>query len=93
MDKETGFPLCQHLNGKVVKGPSVTGERHSVTIPLTCVKGSRVIGVSHHHPGGSIRLSSQDKHTAREKGLEFVCITTKGNKPKCYRFPKNSTPL
>ena len=87
-DKEYGYPLCQK-GKKVTRGPQVTGESHDVSIPLKCPKGSKVVGVHHYHPGGSLQLSQQDRQTARDKGLEHVCIKG-GNKVKCYRFPQNN---
>jgi len=48
-------------------------------------RGSKAIGVSHSHPLGSIKLSSQDRKTAHSKGLRYVCIATRGH-TKCYRF-------
>ena len=83
---EHGYPLCQ--KGKqIVKGPTVLGKAHSVDIPLRCPKGSSLVGVSHHHPSGSLHLSEQDKRTAKEKGLSIICVTAR-NKARCYRFRK-----
>lgn len=48
-------------------------------------RGNKPVAVNHTHPSGSIKLSSQDRKTAREKGLAHVCVTVKG-KTKCYRF-------
>jgi len=50
-------------------------------------RGGKVVGVVHSHPSGSIKLSSQDKKTAREKGLTHVCVVARGQ-TKCYRFKK-----
>ena len=83
-DKEWGFSICQSPKG-LTKGPTVKGETHSVSVPLVCPPGSKVVGVHHHHPGGSLKLSEQDKKTARQKGLKFVCINSRA-KRKCYRF-------
>ena len=81
---EHGYALCRK-GQKIIKGPVVRGGLHEVSIPLRCPPGSELIGVSHHHPGGSLQLSEQDKLTARAKGLEVVCVTA-GDKAKCYRF-------
>ncbi len=51
----------------------------------TICRGGRVVGVNHTHPAGSIKLSSQDKKTARDKNLSVVCVTTNRG-TKCYRF-------
>ncbi len=54
-------------------------------------RGSKATGVVHSHPSGSIKLSSQDKKTAREKNLTHVCVTTQRDgkqRTKCYRFGK-----
>jgi len=48
-------------------------------------RGNKVIGVSHTHPSGSVKLSSQDRKTAQQKGLKHVCVTTK-RETRCYRF-------
>lgn len=84
-EKEYGFPICQG-KGSITSGKRVVGEAHSVSIPLACPAG-RVIGVHHKHPGGSLELSEQDKRTARQKRLEYVCIKGKG-RVKCYRFKR-----
>jgi len=47
--------------------------------------GGKIVGVVHTHPSGSIKLSSQDIKTAREKSLTHVCVTARGH-TKCYRF-------
>ena len=47
--------------------------------------GGKVVGVIHSHPSGSIKLSSQDIKTAREKNLSHVCVVARGE-TKCYRF-------
>jgi len=81
---EEGYSLCQ--KGKtIVKGPTAVGDSHSVSIKLSCPKGTKVIGVHHNHPGGSLHLSEQDKRTAKEKKLRVVCVKAK-DKTKCWRF-------
>ena len=84
-DKEHGFPICK--NGGVTKGRTVTGDEHAVIVPLVCPRGSKVIGVHHSHPGGSLQLSQLDIRTAHEKRLKYVCVKAQG-KTKCYRFKK-----
>lgn len=87
-DVEHGFSLCQ--KGKnITPGPRATGSSHHVDIPLRCPSGSKVVGVSHYHPGGSSSLSEQDKQTARDKHLSYVCITRRGGKAKCYKFNRS----
>ncbi len=83
-DNEHGHSLCER-GGVITKGPTVGGDAHSVSIPLKCPKGSRVVGVHHTHPGGSLSLSEQDKKTAHDKKLSLVCVKARG-KTKCYRF-------
>lgn len=85
MRRERGFAICRGKGGRITKGPSVVGEAHSVSVPLRCPVGSQVIGVHHHHPGGSLQLSPQDIQTGRERGLEHICVEANG-KTKCYRF-------
>ena len=84
-DVEHGFCLCQ--KGKqITRGLKVSGGSHHVDIPLRCPPGSKVVGVSHYHPGGSSSLSEQDKQTAQDKHLSYVCITRREGKAKCYKF-------
>ena len=84
---ETGYALCRK-GSSLVKGPTARGGPHEVSIKLACPRGSKLIGVSHHHPGGSLRLSERDRQTAREKKLGIVCVSAKGKRPKCYHFPR-----
>lgn len=83
MTNEFGFTVCS--NGKITKGPTVTGDSHSVVIPMVCPAGSKVIGLHHSHPGGSLELSKRDIRTAREKGIPFVCVRAR-KRVKCYRI-------
>jgi len=84
-DVEHGWPICQQGRRRTA-GPRASGSSHHVDIPLRCPPGSKVVGVSHYHPGGSSSLSEQDKQTAHDKRLSYVCITRRGGKAKCYRF-------
>lgn len=84
MERETGFAICRTDKGKITKGKTVTGDSHSVSIPLLCREG-KPIGVHHNHPGGSLHLSEQDKKTAKTKKLKIVCVKARG-KTKCYKF-------
>jgi len=86
---ERGFSICRTSNGKLVRGKSVSGAAHSVSIPNNCPAGSRRIGVSHTHPSGGIRLSDQDKAAARKHGMSVVCVETK-ERTKCYRLRRSN---
>jgi len=81
MAKERGYTFCK--NGKPKKGIEVTGETHSVSIPISCPAGSKPRALVHTHPGGSLQLSPQDIKTMKQKGLP-VCVRA-GNKIRCYR--------
>lgn len=84
MEKERGYTVCK--NGRLKKGVEVRGESHSVSIPISCPRGSKPAGLVHTHPGGSLELSPQDIKTMHEKGLP-VCVRA-GNKIRCYRPKK-----
>lgn len=84
MAKERGYTFCK--NGKPRKGVEVTGDAHSVAIPISCPPGSTPRALVHTHPGGSLDLSNQDIKTMHEKGLP-VCVRV-GNKIRCYRPKK-----
>lgn len=83
-NKERGYTFCK--NGKPRKGLEVTGDAHSVAIPISCPVGSKPVALVHTHPSGSLQLSPQDIKTMREKGLP-VCVRA-GNKIRCYRPKK-----
>ena len=87
-DHERGHSLCER-GGVISKGPTVVGTAHSVSIPLRCPKGSKVVGVSHTHPSGDLHLSEQDKKTARTKKLKVVCVKAR-ERVRCYRFRHKS---
>ncbi len=80
-NKERGYTFCK--NGKPRKGVEVTGDTHSVAIPISCPAGSEPRALFHTHPGGTLEMSPQDIKTMREKNLP-VCIKA-GNKIRCYR--------
>lgn len=82
--REWGQTICAQGKRHVL-GERVQGKEHSVNIPLRCPLGTKLVGVNHSHPGGSLRLSDQDIRTARDKGLKLVCVKAK-SKSKCYRF-------
>lgn len=84
MTKERGYTYCK--NGRPKKGIEVTGDAHSVAIPISCPAGSKPKALVHTHPGGSLQLSPQDIKTMREKGLP-VCVRAR-NKIRCYRQKK-----
>ncbi len=86
MAKERGYTVCR--NGRLKKGIEVTGDSHSVAIPISCPTGSKPAALFHTHPGGSIQMSAQDIKTMNAKGLP-VCIRV-GDKIKCYR-PRKRT--
>ena len=85
MSEEYGFTLCRSPNAKVSSGPRVKGKAHEVSIPLKCPPGSKLIGLHHLHPGGSLSLSALDKRTAKEHRLEVMCVKGRG-RTRCYRF-------
>ena len=84
--KEYGYSLCRDKSGRVKqKGPTAHGGTHNVDIPLRCPAGTKLAGVHHHHPGGSLSLSDQDRAAAKKHSLANICIKA-GGKTKCYRF-------
>lgn len=84
MANEKGYPIC-HDGREVKKGQTVMGSSHNVSIPLnTCPPGSRVIGVHHTHPGGSLQPSDRDISTMREKNLQYMCVGVK-NRVVCFK--------
>lgn len=86
MEKERGYTVCK--NGKLKKGPEVTGDTSSVAIPIRCPAGSKPAALMHTHPGGSLELSPQDIKTMRDKGLP-VCVKA-GGRIKCWRPSKKT---
>lgn len=84
-DNEYGYSICRDKGGKLRKGPTTHGTSHNVDIPLRCPAGTKLAGVHHHHPGGSLSLSEQDRAAARKHNLEHICIKAAG-KTKCYKF-------
>lgn len=81
MAKERGYTFCK--NGKPTKGIEVTGDSHSVSVPVGCPAGSKPRAIFHTHPSGSLRPSAQDLKAARRHNLP-VCIRA-GRKVRCYR--------
>ena len=81
MATERGYTVCR--NGGITRGPQVSGDSHSVSIPINCPSGSKPAALFHTHPGGDLAMSPQDIRTMKEKGLP-VCIRV-GNRVKCYR--------
>lgn len=81
MAKERGYTVCR--NGRLSRGVQVSGDDHSVSIPIGCPSGSKPAGLFHTHPGGTLEASPQDLRKMREKNLP-VCIRV-GNTVKCYR--------
>ena len=86
-ENEKGFVVCKGSKGHT-KGKTVTGTRNSVTIPMSCPRGSRPVAIHHTHPGGSLKLSPPDKAMARQFRVP-VCVKAQG-RVKCYRVREKS---
>jgi proteasome lid subunit RPN8/RPN11 len=88
MDKEIGFVLCRDRRGRLSRGVQVTGDRSSVSVPMNCPRGSKVIGLWHTHPSGSLELSRRDIATGKQFKLSHVCTSNgKPGSTRCYRIP------
>ncbi len=72
--REHGFTICQGASGKLTRGPEAVGDRHQVSIDVTCPRGSRPIGLFHTHPGGSTNPSHADLDMAQKFHIDYLCI-------------------
>ncbi len=84
MEREKGYLICRGKQG-LVRGKTVTGQKHSVNIPMKCPAGTRPVGLVHSHPSGNPSLSSQDRLTGREFKIAHICTVTTSHGVKCYR--------
>ena len=87
-DREEGYVVCRAHRGGLVRGKTVRGEAHSVSIPIKCPPETEIVALHHNHPSGNINLSRQDIETAREHRIPAICVKVGRNgksRTKCYR--------
>ncbi|MBN1366764.1 MAG: hypothetical protein JW967_02420 [Dehalococcoidales bacterium] len=80
LEEETGYLVCK-AGGQLRKQADITGEAHSISIPLTCDNG-KIHALVHEHPTNP-SPSPQDLKTAAQLKIP-VCIIHK-REVTCYR--------
>jgi predicted aspartyl protease len=84
-ENEKGYCVCKD-GDTLLKEKVVSGEAHSITIPVSCSTG-KVAALVHLHPSGNIEASRQDLETSKRLGVP-VCVVVSGQKVKCYQAVK-----
>lgn len=89
--KERAFLVCRDSQGKLVRGPTVTGNHGSVDMPTRCPADAVPLGVFHTHPpDSSLEPSDADLRQTQQAGLSFVCVGFKA-RVKCHPIRQKGT--
>ena len=87
--REIGATLCRFPDGRLARGPVVSGTRTSLSIPVMCPPGAGMEGLWHTHPGGQAFPSQTDLASARQHGAKVLCVTADGGPSiatNCFRL-------
>ena len=82
---EYGYAMCRTPDGRIVQGPVARGTPNSVTIPISCPRGSTFIGLFHTHPQGVSQPSGQDVRSGVEVAAQILCIRSEAEGLRCWQ--------
>jgi len=86
---EHGFCICND-RGKLIAGRETSGDHYNVSVDMNCPAG-KPIGIFHTHPGGVPEPSSTDIKSARQHGVEHLCIgVPEKGVIKCHRVSRKA---